>query len=600
VAREHVKNIIISGTNFWNPGDDFVRDGVIRILREVFNGQLLNFHFYNFNQDFFPHDKFTGISNTVSKGDLEQYSDFVDAIVIAGLSAGNEVKDMYTWIVSNGLQDRVYLIGAGYENNYVAKFIYEEPEATIFRNARVIVGRTRKTPAFIPEMGLPYHHLNCPALLSVKNVKTVPEGKQIERIGFSIQLPHEVGILNHCCSESMYHLAVTTLLHLSKLYQVEIIAHHKSEYFHFLKLLTPYGINVLYSSFYQDLFDIYPRYDLVITTRLHSSLFANGHGIPGIIINDTDRHTHCLEGFPHSIWVNNVDALVKAIRSFNNQNLRQISLEATQFKEELLDKYLKVLRMPFGTAAPPQCAAPDTARLKEDLIADIGCVKNKELVLDLIQRLTPDSYLYRNIENYKRSIEQRATWFDNLTFLNWYARTFRPKHYLEVGVRRGRSIVQVLSASPETTAYGFDMWIADYAGEPNEGPNFVLSELRKAGIASSPTFISGDSKLTLPHFFTNRSNPQQLDLIQIDGDHSYAGAKADLDIAFDHLAPGGAIVFDDINHPSHPYLLPLWQEYRQRYPEYLFIEDMSGNGTGCCFKPPFDALLHHFDSQKKN
>jgi hypothetical protein len=91
-----VKNIVISGTNMWNPGDDFVRDGIIRILHELFPGFQLNFLFYNFNQDFFPQNKFSGITNMASKGDLNQYRDFIDAVVIAGLSAGNEIKDLYT------------------------------------------------------------------------------------------------------------------------------------------------------------------------------------------------------------------------------------------------------------------------------------------------------------------------------------------------------------------------------------------------------------------------------------------------------------------------------------------------------------------------
>ncbi len=43
-----IKNIVISGTNFWNPGDDFVRDGVIRVLKRLFKGHSLNFLFYNF------------------------------------------------------------------------------------------------------------------------------------------------------------------------------------------------------------------------------------------------------------------------------------------------------------------------------------------------------------------------------------------------------------------------------------------------------------------------------------------------------------------------------------------------------------------------
>src|SRR5580658_1168461 len=97
------KNIVISGTNFWNPGDDFVRDGVIRVLREVFPGEPLNFLFYNFNADFFPQTKFAGIGNYISQGDLEKYRDSVDAVVIAGLSAGAEIKDLYRWVVTNGL-----------------------------------------------------------------------------------------------------------------------------------------------------------------------------------------------------------------------------------------------------------------------------------------------------------------------------------------------------------------------------------------------------------------------------------------------------------------------------------------------------------------
>src|SRR5688572_675106 len=90
--QARTRNIVISGTNFWNPGDDFVRDGVITVLKELFPGELLNFLFYNFNADFFPQNKFAGIGNYVSNGDLDLYRDKVDAVVIAGLSAGSEIK----------------------------------------------------------------------------------------------------------------------------------------------------------------------------------------------------------------------------------------------------------------------------------------------------------------------------------------------------------------------------------------------------------------------------------------------------------------------------------------------------------------------------
>src|SRR6185295_15955660 len=150
--------------------------GIIRVLRAIFPGTPLNFLFYNFNADFFPQDKFTGIGNYVSKGDLEKYRDSIDDVVIAGLSAGDEIKDLYHWVIANGLEDKVLLIGAGYENDYVAGHVLTEPEATIFRKARSVIGRTAKTPAFVLQTGVPYVHLNCPAILSVAEVKTIPAG----------------------------------------------------------------------------------------------------------------------------------------------------------------------------------------------------------------------------------------------------------------------------------------------------------------------------------------------------------------------------------------------------------------------------------------
>ena len=227
-----VKNIVISGTGFWNPGDDFVRDGVIRILGNLFKGYQLNFLFYNFNQDFFPQNKFSGITNMAAKGDLNQYSEHVDAVVIAGLSAGLEINDLYNWIIDANLLDRVCLIGAGYENEYVDKHISQEPAATIFQSARIITGRTKKKPKFISDYNLPYHHVNCPAILSVPNVKDVSQAKRIEKIAFSIQLPHQIGIMNQSCAESMHKLAMNILLKLSPEYEIEVIAHHKSEDFH--------------------------------------------------------------------------------------------------------------------------------------------------------------------------------------------------------------------------------------------------------------------------------------------------------------------------------------------------------------------------------
>lgn len=597
---QRVRHIVISGTSFWNPGDDFVRDGVIRVLHAVFPGEQLNFLFYNFNADFFPLDKFRGIANQVSAGDLERLCEHVDAVVIAGLSAGEEIKDLYRWVIANGLEDRVYLIGAGYESGYAAEHAAAEPEATIFRRARVIIGRTRRVAPFIEQSRIPYHHLNCPAILSVERVKDIPVDRRIGKIGFSLQLPHGIGVVNHACDESMYRLGLELLTELARHLPVEFVAHHKSEYFHFLDLFRARGLDipVLFSSFYRDLHAIYPRYDLVVTTRLHASLFANGFGIPGIILNDTDRHTQTLEGFPHSVWVRDRGGFDNAFTIIAGLNLRQIAADAELFKQDLLRRYVGVLRPAFATGRSAGAAdpAPDDPRVRAAAAVSAGAAARavKERVLGVLERLQADHYLVRNRERYRAAIESGEDWCDSVSVLNWFAREFRPRTYLEVGVRRGRSMAQVLTQSPQTQAYGFDLWIPGYGSRPDEGievsnpgPEFVLNELARLGVATKPVLVAGDSAETLPRFFAEPGAPAEVDLIYIDGDHGYAGAKRDLDIAFDHLAAGGMLVFDDIAHPSHPELLGLWNEYRARYPQLLFMEDMSGTGTGVAIRPPF-------------
>lgn len=338
-------NIIISGTNFWNPGDDFVRDGIIRVLRESFPDAPLNFLFYNFNPDFFPNVGLFGKSNFLSNGDLEKFRGSVDAVVICGVSAGHELKDLYRWILANRLERKVFLISGHYESGYCAEHISQEPEASIFRNARLAIGRTNRKPDFIQSAGIHYLRLNCPAILSVPEVKTIVPGQRIRRIGFSIQLPPSCGgLINQSCSEQMYALALEVLRDLSRTYNVEVVAHHKTEYFHFLNLLHEERIPVIFSSFYQHLSQTYRHYDLVITTRLHASLLANGHGIPGIIINNTERHIHALEGFPHSPCVSNRDDFEKAFARWTEADLSLIAKESADFKSKLLMQYVQVIR----------------------------------------------------------------------------------------------------------------------------------------------------------------------------------------------------------------------------------------------------------------
>jgi predicted O-methyltransferase YrrM len=133
----------------------------------------------------------------------------------------------------------------------------------------------------------------------------------------------------------------------------------------------------------------------------------------------------------------------------------------------------------------------------------------------------------------------------------------KPENYLEIGVRRGRSLGVAATAFQDVNIYGFDLWVQNYAGMENPGPEYVTDELKKLNHKGNLTLISGDSKKTIPEFF--KTNPElYFDVITVDGDHSKKGAYRDLINILPRLKVGGVLLLDDISHPQHRYLEKLW------------------------------------------
>ncbi|TAK99703.1 MAG: class I SAM-dependent methyltransferase [Rhodospirillaceae bacterium] len=203
--------------------------------------------------------------------------------------------------------------------------------------------------------------------------------------------------------------------------------------------------------------------------------------------------------------------------------------------------------------------------------------------LALMERLTPDAYT-TYLMHYCREGRARfgASWMyaDIVTVLLCLSRTLKPRTYLEIGVRRGRSACAVATEAPYSGMFLFDLWQTGYAGIENPGPDFVRNELVKVNHRGPVSFFDGDSHVTLPRFFA--ANPSAcFDLITVDGDHSERGAAQDLCDVLPRLAIGGAIVFDDIAHPAHPELNNVWRELilgDERFSAWSFRD--AGYGVG--------------------
>lgn len=97
--------------------------------------------------------------------------------------------------------------------------------------------------------------------------------------------------------------------------------------------------------------------------------------------------------------------------------------------------------------------------------------------------------------------------------------------YLEVGVDRGRSLDFARTvANPMVKIYGVD--------------------LRKDPKVKGTTFMRGDSSTVALSF------KDQINLLFIDGDHSYSGCKADIMSWAPHLSKDAVVFFHDCDETS--------------------------------------------------
>jgi predicted O-methyltransferase YrrM len=203
--------------------------------------------------------------------------------------------------------------------------------------------------------------------------------------------------------------------------------------------------------------------------------------------------------------------------------------------------------------------------------------------LELMRRLSPDDYVEYLIRYFEDGLDRFGEhwgYADIVTILLGLTEQVRPTDYLEIGVRRGRSACAVGSLAPDCAMVLFDMWLPNYAGMENPGPDLVRAELAKVGHRGPTQFIDGNSHETVPAYFREHANAA-FDIITVDGDHTNLGAAQDLADILPRLKIGGAVVFDDICHPAHPGLRDVWRRLVQEDRRFSYYNYQSvGYGVG--------------------
>jgi len=191
--------------------------------------------------------------------------------------------------------------------------------------------------------------------------------------------------------------------------------------------------------------------------------------------------------------------------------------------------------------------------------------------LRILKQKNPGDLYY---EEYLKHAEREGTdFYDQYHFAVMRVILKKPKRILEIGVRTGLSICNMLSAYRDIKDVErivlCDIWADGFAS-----PEIVKMYLRALNIQANPEFIVGDSREEIPKL------EGEFDYILVDGSHEKEISRQDLENVVRLCAKGGVIVFDDIS-PYGCNLLDVWESFKAAHKdEFVFDENMKGKGTG--------------------
>jgi glycosyltransferase involved in cell wall biosynthesis len=171
-----------------------------------------------------------------------------------------------------------------------------------------------------------------------------------------------------------------------------------------------------------------------------------------------------------------------------------------------------------------------------------------------------------------RRLTASSAWHEHIPFAMYLIEAMKPGIIVELGVYRGDSYCSFCQAVQDlnlnTHCFAVDTWKGDEQGG-FFGPE-VLEDLR----AHHSPLYGGFSKLlqcsfddALPHFENGT-----IDLIHIDGYHTYTAVKHDFNSWLPKLSRRGIVLLHDINEREGDFgVWRLWDEIKREYPHFEFL-----------------------------
>jgi len=204
----------------------------------------------------------------------------------------------------------------------------------------------------------------------------------------------------------------------------------------------------------------------------------------------------------------------------------------------------------------------------------------KNSILSSWNNIDIDLPLLKRSERIKESLASDDTFWNVHIALCFFAKHISPTSYLEIGTRTGGSFCPTINSGHPKLAVSVDIREGTYADLPNSydfASKQIQSFIETQSLDTEALLFKGSSHDLLKDI---KQSNLKFELINVDGDHTKEGAWKDLENAKDLLHETGAIIFDDITHRSHKYLLNIAYDFVEQYPEFdLILNTIDDNGT---------------------
>jgi hypothetical protein len=169
------------------------------------------------------------------------------------------------------------------------------------------------------------------------------------------------------------------------------------------------------------------------------------------------------------------------------------------------------------------------------------------------------------------SVVPPSAWTGHLPFAFWVSEEVRPRIFVELGSHNGTSYLgfcqTVARCGLETRCFAVDTWRGDeHSGFYGEDVFQTLSSHNDASYAGFSQLMRMTFDDALAYFADG-----SVDLLHIDGLHTYDAVKHDFDTWLPKLSSRGVVLFHDTMVRERGFgVWKLWAELRERYPAFEF------------------------------